>query len=188
MTGLTIFGIALGLAMDAFAVAIVVGSMPGCFAPRPLFRLSFHFGLFQFMMPVIGWYLGSRLDQYFHSIDHWVAFGLLAWIGGRMVYQSFRERSREILPADPTRKWSLVGLSVATSIDALAVGLSMAFLGVEVWTPSIIIGVVAAAMTAIGMALGCKLGPKLGKHTERIGGLILIAIGVKIVLEHTMSI
>jgi putative Mn2+ efflux pump MntP len=188
MNWLTIVGIALGLAMDAFAVAVIVGSMPGCFAPRPLFRLSFHFGLFQFMMPVVGWYLGSRLDQYLQSIDHWVAFGLLVWIGGRMVFQSFRDRPREVLPADPTRKWSLVGLSVATSIDALAVGFSMAFLGVAVWTPSIIIGVVAAAMTAIGMVLGCKLGPRLGKHTERIGGLILIAIGIKIVLEHTMSI
>lgn len=182
----TIFGIALGLAMDAFAASIVVGSRPGCFAFRPLFRLSFHFGLFQFMMPVIGWYLGSRLNQYIHGIDHWVAFGLLAWIGGRMVYHSFKEKSPDQLPPDPTRKWSLVGLSVATSIDALAVGFSMAFLGVAVWTPSILIGIVAAAMTALGMVLGCKLGPRLGKHTELVGGLILIAIGIKIVLEHTL--
>lgn len=184
MNWITILGLAVGLGMDAFAVAIVAGSLSDKLRFRPLFRLSFHFGLFQFMMPVIGWYFGRQVDQYVLSVDHWVAFGLLAVIGGRMVYNSLTEGSEAQIARDPTRKWSLVALSIATSIDALAVGLGMAFLRVDIWTPSVVIGIVAAAMTALGMALGRQLGSRFGRRMELLGGLILIAIGVKIVIEH----
>ena len=186
MTWLTTLIIAVGLGMDAFAVALAVG----CRLPKPsfrhFFRLSFHFGLFQFLMPVIGWYGGTQIQEYIHDYDHWLAFGLLAFIGGKMIYESSAADADCAPERDPTRKWSLVALSVATSIDALAVGLSMAFLQIEIWTPSVIIGVVAAAMTLVGMISGRRLGLRFGRRMELVGGLVLIGIGIKIVIEHLM--
>jgi putative Mn2+ efflux pump MntP len=170
--------------MDAFAVALAVGARRQTLTFRPLFRLSFHFGLFQFLMPVIGWYGGSQIEQHIRGFDHWVAFVLLGFIGGKMIWESVSFDHTAPAASDPTRKWSLIALSVATSIDALAVGLSMAFLQVEIWTPSLIIGVVAATMTATGMIFGRRLGVRFGKRMELLGGLILIGIGIKIVLEH----
>jgi len=170
--------------MDAFAVALAVGARRRSLTFRPLFRLSFHFGLFQFLMPVLGWYCGSQVEEYIHGFDHWLAFGLLGLIGGKMIWESLSSDHTAEVASDPTRKWSLVALSIATSIDALAVGLSMAFLQVEIWTPSVLIGVVAATMTATGMIFGRQLGVRFGKRMELIGGLILIGIGIKIVLEH----
>jgi putative Mn2+ efflux pump MntP len=184
MSLITILGLALGLAMDAFAVSIAVGSRLNRLAARPLFRLSFHFGLFQFMMPIIGWFVGSQIARYIQHYDHWLAFLLLAYIGGKMIWESLKhDENRESL-TDPTRKWSLIMLSVATSIDALVVGFSMALLDVAILFPSVIIGIVAAAMTAVGMVFGSKLGARFGKKMELVGGLILIAIGVNIVLGH----
>jgi manganese efflux pump family protein len=148
---------------------------------RPGFRLSFHFGLFQFMMPIVGWAAGTTFVRFIEGYDHWIAFGLLAYVGGKMIKEAF-EKEREI-GADPTRKWTLVMLAIATSIDALAVGLSLALLKVPILYPSLIIGVVAAGMTAAGLALGSRLG-KFGKRMELIGGLVLIGIGLRIVIEH----
>ena len=110
--------------------------------PRHIFRVAFHFGLFQALMPLIGWFVGQSFATYVKSVDHWVAFGLLAFIGGRMLWES-RKETEEQTDLDPTRGWMLVMLSVATSIDALAVGLSMAFLGINIWVPAIVIGLVA---------------------------------------------
>ncbi|MEW5796430.1 MAG: manganese efflux pump MntP family protein [Candidatus Zixiibacteriota bacterium] len=186
MSWLTTLVIAVGLGMDAFAVALVIGSQRQSLTFRPFFRLTFHFGLFQFMMPVIGWYCGSQVEHYIRNFDHWLAFVLLAVIGIRMIRESFSSEHQRVTRADPTRKRSLVALSLATSIDALTVGLSMAFLQVEIWTPSAIIGLVAAAMTGVGMVSGRRLGIKFGKRMELIGGIILILIGLKIVLEHTV--
>jgi len=170
--------------MDAFAVSIVVGSRLDHLSFRRIFRLSFHFGLFQFLMPIVGWFLGSRIQHLIEAYDHWVAFGLLAIIGGKMVYDSLTADGTEVLVDDPTRKWTLIVLSIATSIDALAVGLSLAVLQVEVLTASVVIGVIACAMTAIGMAFGRRLGERFGHRMELLGGVILAGIGVKIVLEH----
>jgi len=186
MTWFTTLTLAIGLGMDAFAVALAVGARQPGLKFRPLFRLSFHFGLFQFMMPVIGWYGGSQVERYIKDFDHWLAFALLCLIGGKMVWESMTADHDTASSSDPTRKWSLVALSVATSIDALAVGLSMAFLQVAIWTPSVIIGIVAAAMTSVGMISGRRLGVRFGKRMELVGGLILIGIGIKIVLEHVM--
>ena len=152
---------AVGLGMDAFAVALCTGATRRDIWFRPGFRLSFHFGLFQFMMPIIGWAAGTTFVRFIEGYDHWIAFGLLAYVGGKMIKESFEEK-REI-GADPTRKWTLVMLAIATSIDALAVGLSLALLRVPILYPSIIIGVVAAGMTAAGLALGSRLG-KFGKR------------------------
>ncbi len=187
MDFLTILGLSLGLAMDAFAVAIVVGARLPTVWFRPFFRLSFHFGLFQFLMPILGWWAGKSIAVYIQDYDHWAAFGLLGFIGIRMIYESACHKPEENHLQDPTRKWSLVALSVATSIDALAVGLSVAMLNVSILFPSMIIGIVAAAMTGLGMGFGKKLGDKFGHCMEFLGGIILIAIGLKILLEHLCS-
>jgi len=177
--------IAFALAMDAFAVAIAVGSRLEKLSGRHLFRLSFHFGLFQFLMPIIGWFLGRQVERLVYSFDHWVAFGLLAFIGGKMIWESFAHDGTGSALTDPTRKWSLIVLSVATSIDALAVGLSLALLNVQIVTASIVIGIVAAGMTLVGMKFGRALGERFGRRMELMGGLILVAIGIKIVLQHS---
>lgn len=177
-----VLGIAFGLAMDAFSVAIATGLMLGTVTHRQLFRLSFHFGLFQFLMPIAGWVAGNTIEGYMASYDHWVAFLILAYIGGKMVRDSFGD-DEERSHGDPTRGLSLVMLSVATSIDAFAVGLSLGLIRVPVLEPSIIIGIVAGGMTFIGMRLGKHVGSLLGRRMETIGGLVLIAIGIKVLLE-----
>ena len=175
--------IALGLAMDAFAVALGVGSTRRNVWFRPGFRLAFHFGLFQFMMPVVGWSVGTTVVQFIATWDHWIAFGLLAYVGGKMIIESF-EKGDHASSADPTRSWTLVMLAVATSIDALAVGLSLAMLKVQILYPSIIIGLVASAMTVLGLALGNRLGKTFGKRMELVGGLVLLGIGLRVVISH----
>ena len=137
-------------------------------------------------MPILGWLAGLSVREYIEAYDHWVAFGLLGFIGGKMIFES-REMKPDKKQGDPTRGWTLVGLSVATSIDALAVGLSMAMLGVSVWVPSVIIGVVAGVMSALGMHLGRRLGQVFGQRMELVGGLVLVGIGVKILVEHLSS-
>jgi len=182
---LPLLGIALGLAMDAFAVAVAAGIALGYVVPRQAFRLSFHFGLFQFLMPIAGWLAGMTVAQYITAYDHWLAFGLLGYVGGKMIWESIADHG-EKFKGDPTKGSSLVVLSFATSIDALAVGLSMALLGVPVLLPAVVIGLVAAGMTLVGLHLGRHTGSMLGPWMERVGGLILLAIGIKIVLEHTL--
>ncbi|MDO8671182.1 MAG: manganese efflux pump MntP family protein [Dehalococcoidia bacterium] len=183
---LPVLGIALGLAMDAFSVAIATGIALDKVTHRQTFRLSFHFGLFQFMMPIFGWLVGTQVEGYVSAYDHWIAFALLAYVGGKMIRDSLSSEDVR-LKGDPTRGMSLVLLSVATSIDALAVGLSLAVVRVPVLGPSIIIGVVAAAMTILGLRLGKQAGALLGRRMETIGGLVLLGIGVKIVLEHVFA-
>jgi len=183
MSLIAIFALAVGLGMDAFAVAITVGMVLPRLSFRPIFRLSWHFGLFQFLMPMAGWLAGMTVHEWVGAFDHWIALGLLVLVGGKMIYESFRTRTFEER-GDPTRGWTLVVLSVATSIDALAVGLSMAMLNVKVWFPGLIIGIVAGVMTFTGMQLGRQLGKRFGSRIEMAGGLILIGIGVKILLDH----
>ena len=175
--------IALGLAMDAFAVALGVGTTRQDIWFRPGFRLSFHFGLFQFMMPILGWLGGATIVHFIASWDHWIAFALLAYVGGKMIKESFGE-SAPRNGSDPTRRWTLVMLAIATSIDALAVGLSLAMIKVDILYPSLVIGIVAALMTALGLALGKRLGVQFGKRMELVGGLILIGIGLRVVVSH----
>ena len=184
MNWIAIIGIAFGLAMDAFAVALAASAALREVSPRQCFRLSFHFGLFQFLMPIIGWGLGSTLVGHVSAFDHWVAFALLAAVGGKMVWESFGGEDAARYRSDPTRGWSLVALSVATSIDALAVGISFSMLGVHVLYPSLVIGVVATVMTYAGMRCGGALGARFGRWMELAGGLVLLAIGLKILSEH----
>jgi len=186
MDGLTLLGIAFALAMDAFAVALGTGLNLPRLTGRHLFRLGFHFGLFQALMPIIGWLAGLTVQRWIVAFDHWVAFGLLGFVGGKMLWEALHGEEEETDPRDPTRGWSLVILSVATSIDALAVGLTLAMLNIEVWYPALVIGLVAGGMTLAGMLLGRRLGSAWGPRVEILGGLILIGIGVKILLEHIL--
>lgn len=183
MSWLNLLGIALGLAMDAFAVSIAAGM---CVAPvsfRQIFRLAFHFGLFQFMMPVLGWLAGSQIVTYVGGYDRWLAFGLLLLVGGKMLLDAFREQ-QPASRGDPTRGVTMVALSVATSLDALAVGLSMALVHVSIWVPSVVIGIVAGTLSTVGIVCGSRLGSRLGPRWRRwaraAGGGVLILISLRI--------
>ena len=189
MDALGIMGISLGLAMDAFAVAIASSVAMGKVTWRQYFRLSFHFGLFQFAMPVIGWLAGTTLAGWLGAFDHWVALALLAFVGGKMIKESLwppAGEGKRDCAADPTRGSSLVVLSIATSIDALAVGISFAMLRTSIWLPCVVIGIVAAALTALGLRIGSRLGNRFGRRMEAAGGIVLVGIGVKIVVEHLL--
>jgi manganese efflux pump family protein len=172
--------------MDAFAVAIAAGIVLGTVSGRQTFRLAFHFGLFQFLMPVAGYLAGMSVEGYIKGYDPWLAFVLLGYIGGKMVYEGCRGGGEEGNGGkDPTKGMSLVVLSVATSIDALAVGVGLGVLHQEgIVYPGIVIGVVACTFTAAGLHLGKRLGNVFGKRMEVVGGLVLLAIGVKILFDH----
>lgn len=179
----TLFFIALGLAMDAFAVSIASGLAVPSVTARHTFRIAFHFGLFQFLMPILGWFAGRQVAEYVSAYDHWLAFVLLGYVGGKMLWEAIRGKDAGTR-SDPTRGWTLVTLSVATSIDALAVGLSMAFLDVSIWLAAVVIGLVAGALSAAGILFGGRLGPRVGRWAEIVGGCVLILIGVRTVIEH----
>jgi putative Mn2+ efflux pump MntP len=184
MDFLAVMGIALALAMDAFAVALATGMVLRRVSGRQAFRLSFHFGLFQFLMPVIGWLAGRTIATRIATFDHWIVFALLMAVGGKMIKDGLQRPSDEVTSADPTKGRSLIILSVATSLDALAVGMSMALLGVGIVFPSIVIGIVAAALTLVGLRLGRVLGQRFGHRMAIVGGVVLVAIGVRILVEH----
>ncbi len=186
MDTITLLGIAVALAMDAFAVALATGLALSVMNGRHLFRLSFHFGLFQALMPVIGWMAGMTIQKWIAAYDHWIAFSLLAFVGGKMILEAFAEDDEDELVRDPTRGWSLIMLSVATSIDALAVGLTLAMLSISVWVPSLVIGFVAGVLTVVGMLLGRRISGIWGQRVEIFGGLVLCGIGIKVLLEHTL--
>ena len=180
----TIFLIAIGLAMDCFAVSLGVGTAGTATGPRPTFRLFFHFGLFQGGMTLLGWLAGKTVVTYIAGVDHWVAFGLLAFVGVRMIRGGLRKTGDEPAIPDPSRGLTLVMLSVATSIDALAVGLSLALLEVNVFWSALLIGGVSAMLSLAGLLLGNQLGLRFGKSMEILGGIILIGIGLRVVITH----
>lgn len=169
--------------MDAFAVAIVAGLTLPQVTSRHVFRLAFHFGLFQFLMPILGWAAGTQLASSVGNFDHWIAFALLGYVGGKMLLAAYRGEEASDR-SDPTRGLTLVTLSVATSLDALAVGLSMALLKVPVWGPAVVIGLVAAALTAVGITFGSRLGNRVGRWAEALGGSVLLLIGLRILFGH----
>ncbi|MGW8192649.1 MAG: manganese efflux pump MntP [Desulforhopalus sp.] len=189
MDTLSIFGIAVALAMDAFAVAIATGVSLRRVSFRQTFRLSWHFGLFQALMPLIGWTLGASVHSYIESYAHWVAFILLALVGSNMLKEAILadEDGEDTLPRkDATRGMTLVVLSIATSIDALAVGLSMSMLRVPIAYPAVIIGVVAGLFTIAGLHLGKRVARLtwLSGWAEGLGGLVLWLIGLNILREN----
>ncbi len=178
--------IAVALAMDAMAVAIAGGISLKRVGFRQYFRLSWHFGLFQALMPVIGWSAGLTIRGMIGRFDHWLAFCLLIFVGSNMLLEAFRKKNRGSTQKDPTTGVSLVVLSVATSIDALAVGLSISILNLSIWIPALIIGITAGLFTAAGLYIGSKAVHILWiqKYAEIIGALVLYAIGISILYEH----
>ena len=171
--------------MDAFAVSIATGLKLGCSVKaRHTFRLAFHFGFFQCFMTVFGWFLGYSVESIIKTFDHWIAITLLCFIGGKMIFEAFKNDISSEVPCDPTKGMMLLSLSIATSIDAFAVGISLGVLDTGILYPSIIIGLVAAAFTITGIRLGSKLGTFVSRKAEILGGIILIGIGLKILLEH----
>ena len=187
MSFLELLAVAVALAMDAFAVAVAAGVALKILTRRQTFRLAWHFGLFQALMPVIGWAAGATVRDHIQAYDHWIAFALLTLVGGNMLKEAFfgdeEERESE---KDATRGLTLVILSVATSIDALAVGFSMSLLNLAIATPALVIGVVAAAFTVGGLYLGNRVANfnRLSSYAEILGGLVLLAIGVNILHDH----
>jgi len=187
MNIIDVFLISLSMAMDAFAVCLGAGTLAETGSRRPRFRLAFHFGLFQFIMPVLGWLAGLTIVRYISAYDHWVAFGLLGFVGVRMI-RSGLDKSGGHDQADPSRGWTLVLLSVAVSLDALAVGFSMGMVGLTIWYPAIVIGIITGLLSWLGLRLGNKLGEKFGKRMEIAGGIVLILIGIRILLMHLLGI
>lgn len=184
MSLLELLALAVALSMDAFAVAVCAGCALRIVTARHYLRLSLAFGFFQFLMPVIGWYLGLSVRHAIEAWDHWIAFILLTWIGGNMIRGSF---SSESCPTDdPTEGKKLLVLAIATSIDALAVGFSFSLLNINVWKPALLIGLVCAVITASGLLAGKLLAHAdlFGRRVGLVGGLMLIAIGIKILYEH----
>ena len=175
-------GMAIALAMDAFAVAICKGLTVKKIKPRHLLITGLYFGGFQALMPLIGYFLGVNFRQYIESVDHWIAFALLGIIGANMIKESF-SKDDEAHTDDFSFK-SMLPLAVATSIDALAVGVTLAFLKVNVATSVSLIGVITFLISATGIWLGRKVGCKFKSKAEFLGGAILILMGIKIVLEH----
>ena len=183
---ITILLIALGLAMDCFAVSLGIGTSPVEKDARTVFRITFHFGLFQGLMTFLGWLAGSSVVNLISRFDHWIAFILLAWVGVRMIRESL-SKTEEDNPCNPSRGKTLVMLSVATSIDALAVGLSLAFVDGSILVSSLVIGITSLLLSLFGLFIGGKLGCKFGKRMELIGGLVLIGIGIRVLLSHLLG-
>lgn len=178
--------IAVALAMDAFAVAIASGVTLKTVSARQTFRLAWHFGLFQAIMPIFGWTAGYLIKSLIEGYDHWVAFALLIFVGGHMIVEALHPERDTRERKDPTKGMTLVLLSVAVSIDALAVGLSLAMLGVSVFFPAIIIGIVTCGFTVLGLHLSklvCRC-PRLSMYAEILGGTALVLIGLNILREH----
>ncbi|MFO7559492.1 MAG: manganese efflux pump MntP family protein [Desulfobacterales bacterium] len=186
MNFINLFALAVALAMDAFAVAVASGITLQHVSPRQFFRLSWHFGLFQAMMPVIGYGAGLSIRDLIERYDHWAAFGLLAFVSMNMFRSALEKSEKRVSPNDPTKGSNLVLLSIATSIDALAVGLSLAFINISIWFPALVIGIIAAIFTAAGLLLGSRASRFvfLQRYAEFAGAGVLIAIGVNILREH----
>lgn len=191
MDFLTLFLIAVGLSMDAFAVAICKGLSLGKTPIGKCSAVGLWFGGFQALMPIIGYFVGTTFRHAIESVDHWVAFALLALIGINMIREALgkgedaeeecKECGNEALSA---RK--MLPMAVATSIDALAVGVSFAFLSVNIWSSAALIGITTFAFSAVGVKIGSRFGARFKSKAELAGGIILIAIGLKILLEHTV--
>lgn len=185
MSLIWILGIAVALAMDCFAITLGLACGSRGLTMKQAVRMAGYFGGFQFLMPILGWLAGDRLLGLIEHFDHWVAFGLLALIGGRMIWESVHmsEEEKACRP-DQTQGRRLLVLALATSIDALAVGLSLGVVRTGIVYPAVIIGITSFVLTVVGAKLGPVVGRLVGKRAELAGGLILIAIGVKIILEH----
>lgn len=180
--------IAFSLSFDSFAVSVASG-MSMCrkhIRMSDTLKIASSLAFFQALMPVVGWFLGLTIKDWAEQFDHWIAFGLLAVLGGRMVWQGLHPHIERV--KNPTRWRVLIAMSLATSIDALAVGISMAFVIQNMFIPALIIGVVTFGVSMLGLYMGSRTGKRLAGYAEIGGGLVLIAIGLKILLEHLLAV
>jgi len=183
MSFITILFIAIGLSMDSMAVSISGGICMKSFCMRQSLKMALVMGIFQGGMTWLGWAAGIHFSAYITELDHWIAFLLLTYLGGKMIRESFKEEEKN--PVTFSNK-ILLTLGVATSIDALAIGVSMAFLKLNIWFPAFIIAFTTFFLSFTGVLCGFRFGQKKGLKVELLGGLILIAIGIKILAEHTL--
>lgn len=184
MSLVTIITISFGLAMDAFAVSITSGVvLKKRFNLKNLLKIGLFFTFFQALMPLIGWLLGIKFSIYIKNYDHWIAFVLLLCIGVKMVYDSFQEAEQNT-QLNPVDSKVLLFLALATSIDALAVGVSFAFLDISIVFSIISIGIITFILSTVGILIGKLSGERLKKKAELFGGIVLALIGLKILLEH----
>lgn len=187
----TILFIAFGLSMDAFAVSITNGMVLRDVRAKDCIKVGIFFGLAQAIMPFLGWLAGINFRSYIEKLDHWIALILLGFIGGNMIYESIKSRreGKTYEKCDDCRldNRTLFLLAIATSIDALAIGVSFAILNVEIIVPMVVIGITTFTLCSIGVVIGDKCGPTLKNYAEIIGGVILILIGLNIFIEHTMG-
>jgi len=179
--------VAVSLAMDCFAVSLGIGSSPLPTTSRRVWRIAWHFGFFQFLMACLGWLLGNTIVTFISGFDHWIAFGLLAWVGIHMIREGISGGEEHESLEDPSKGKILVMLSLATSLDALAVGLSMALLKVNILAAGLVIGLVSFVLSVVGLLVGNKLSEKFGKRMEIVGGIILLLIGLRILITHLMG-
>ena len=175
--------IAFGLSFDTFAVSVSTGIKITYLKFKQALKIALTFGFFQALMPLIGWFLGVQIESYISNYDHWIAFGLLAILGLRMIYESFSKEENNT-SANPLNPVILIGMAIATSIDALVVGVSFAFMNMNIYLSVAIIGLVTFLVSMVGMLFGKKVGGKLGKRMEIVGGIILIIIGLKMLFSH----
>lgn len=184
MTSPTLVFIAFALAMDAFAVSLSTGVTMREMHLRKALRMAFFFGAFQALMPIAGWSVGRFAAEWVMAFDHWIAFGLLSAVGAKMIFEALRSNPGEEEKRGPHNLYILLTLSFATSIDAAAIGITLSFLNVAILTPALVIGVITFVTSLLGTWLGCRIGDWFGNKVEVAGGLILIGIGVKILIEH----
>ncbi len=180
---LSVVLIAFGLSADCFAVALSIGSSSKSYSSKHMLRVALAFGIFQMAMPLAGWLVGQTIVQFLSNYDHWVAFALLAFIGGKLIWEFIKD-GKEMEGIDISSWGTLITLAVATSVDALAVGLSFALLKMNIVLASAIIGVVAFAVTAFSYWLGRKVSVLIGRWAQLAGGVILIGIGLRILITH----
>jgi len=183
MDFIVILLIAIGLSFDTFAASICIGLTVKQIRFLQALKIATILSAFQAVMPVIGWFLGSQIKDQISHIDHWIAFGLLSLVGLKMIRESIQRKS-EGNHSDPSKLFVIIGIAVATSIDALIAGVSFAFIEMNILISAATIGLITGIAAMLGMLFGKKAGQKLGKKMEFLGGIILIGIGIKILLEH----
>lgn len=176
------FLLGIALAMDCFAVSISTSLIVKKISLQQTLRQGLFFGSFQAGMTILGWFGTQNLAELLQNFDHWVAFGLLIFVGGKMLYESFE--NEEAKKIDPLQFKTLFLLSIATSIDAFAIGISLALLDEKIFIPALIIGITSFLFTISGIQLGKKIGTLIGNKAEIMGGIILIGIGLKVLIEH----
>ena len=175
--------LSLGLSVDSFAASVCSGLSIKKIHFLQAVKIAFFLALFQGGMPIIGWFTGWELKDLIKDFDHWIAFILLAGMGAKMIYESITPKEKDC-SFNPLNLVVLIGISVATSIDALVVGLSLALIDVVIWLPAIIIGVITFIVSMLGMLLGKKIDSRMSKEFDLLGGIVLMVIGLRILIEH----